>query len=111
MDAAAPGGPACEDPRRAISARDPHEERRLRLTAHRTTTFTGSPDFVLTGHQTTRIAFNVVGTAPWQYVLGEPGATVLAAEDGVNPEEFGYRRDRVLTTAHSRLPRPDHRRQ
>ncbi|GLX05747.1 replication-relaxation family protein [Microbispora sp. NBRC 16548] len=81
---------------------------------------------VLTGHQITRIAFNnpitarhrlvrlhrigvldrfrpkpPVGSAPWHYVLGEPGAAVLATEDGVDLSEFGYRRDRALTVAYS----------
>ncbi|MDF5759012.1 replication-relaxation family protein [Spongiactinospora sp. TRM90649] len=81
---------------------------------------------VLTGHQVTRIAFNdpstarhrlvklhrlgvldrfrpkpPVGSAPWHYVLGESGAAVLAAEEGVEPPEFGYRRDRALTIAFS----------
>ncbi|WP_158578973.1 replication-relaxation family protein [Spongiactinospora rosea] len=41
------------------------------------------------------------GSAPWHYVLGEPGAAVLAAEDGVELPDFGYRRDRVLSIAYS----------
>ncbi|MDF5758440.1 replication-relaxation family protein [Spongiactinospora sp. TRM90649] len=81
---------------------------------------------VLTGHQLTRIAFNdpttarhrllklhrlgvldrfrpkpPLGTAPWHYVLGEPGAAVLATEDGIGLREFGYRRDRTMAIAFS----------
>ncbi|WP_433347625.1 replication-relaxation family protein [Microtetraspora malaysiensis] len=81
---------------------------------------------VLTCHQITRIAFNdpttarhrliklhrlgvldrfrpkpPTGSAPWHYVLGEPGAAVLATEDGVDLPEFGYRRDRALSIAYS----------
>ncbi|MEO3806644.1 replication-relaxation family protein [Nonomuraea sp. B1E8] len=81
---------------------------------------------VLTSHQLARIVFNdpttarhrlvklhhigvldrfrpkpPTGSAPWHYVLGESGAVVLAAEDGTEPAEFGYRRDRVLSIAYS----------
>ncbi|RBQ12138.1 hypothetical protein DP939_44530 [Spongiactinospora rosea] len=81
---------------------------------------------VLTSHQIARIAFNdpttarhrlaklhkisvvdrfrpnpLTGSAPWHYVLGEPGAAVLAAEDGTTIAELGYRRDRALTPAYS----------
>ncbi|PZG45894.1 hypothetical protein C1I98_15055 [Spongiactinospora gelatinilytica] len=81
---------------------------------------------VLTSHQIAQIAFNDAGTArhrliklhkisvvdrfrpkpptgsaPWHYVLGEPGAAVLAAEDGITISELGYRRDRALTPAYS----------
>ncbi|NRQ38784.1 replication-relaxation family protein [Nonomuraea sp. NN258] len=41
------------------------------------------------------------GTAPFHYVLGPNGATVLAAEDGIEPGQLGYRRDRVLAIAYS----------
>lgn len=41
------------------------------------------------------------GTAPFHYVLGEAGAAVLAAEDGVEFAEFGYRRFHALAIAHS----------
>ncbi|MFF3667463.1 replication-relaxation family protein [Microtetraspora malaysiensis] len=81
---------------------------------------------VLTCHQITELAFNgpitarhrlvklnrigvldrfrpkpPVGSAPWHYVLGEPGAAVLATEDGIDLHEFGYRRDRALSIAYS----------
>lgn len=42
------------------------------------------------------------GSAPWHYVLDEPGAHVLAAEDGTTVAELGYRRDRALAIQHSR---------
>lgn len=41
------------------------------------------------------------GSAPWHYVLGEPGAAVLAQEDGIDLAAFGYRRDRALSIAYS----------
>ncbi|WP_433432001.1 replication-relaxation family protein [Nonomuraea sp. CA-141351] len=41
------------------------------------------------------------GSAPWHYVLGESGATVLAQEDGIDMAAFGYRRDRALSIAYS----------
>lgn len=41
------------------------------------------------------------GTAPYHYVIGEAGAAVLAAEDGIDFAAFGYRRDRVLAIAYS----------
>lgn len=41
------------------------------------------------------------GTAPFHYVLGPNGATVLATEDGVEPGKFGYRRDRAISIAYS----------
>ena len=39
------------------------------------------------------------GSAPWHFVLGEAGARVLAAEDGVTLTQLGYRRDRALDIA------------
>jgi len=39
------------------------------------------------------------GSAPWHFVLGEAGAWVLAAEDGVSLTQLGYRRDRTLDIA------------
>jgi len=46
------------------------------------------------------------GSAPYHYVLGEAGATVLAAELGVEVHQLGYRRDHALAIAHSpALPR------
>jgi len=39
------------------------------------------------------------GSAPWHFVLGEAGARVLAAEDGVSLTQLGYRRDRALDIA------------
>ncbi|MDH2426469.1 replication-relaxation family protein [Sphaerisporangium sp. TRM90804] len=41
------------------------------------------------------------GTAPFHYVLGAPGAAVLASEAGVDFADFGYRRDRTLSIAHN----------
>lgn len=41
------------------------------------------------------------GSAPYHYVLGEAGATVLAAELGVEVHQLGYRRDHALAVAHS----------
>jgi len=40
------------------------------------------------------------GSAPYHYVLGEAGASVLAAELGVEPHQLGYRRDQTLAIAH-----------
>jgi hypothetical protein len=45
--------------------------------------------------------FVTVGTAPMHYVLAPAGAAVLAAEDGVDVKEMGYRHDRVFGVAHS----------
>ncbi|MEV4105581.1 replication-relaxation family protein [Nonomuraea sp. NPDC049649] len=81
---------------------------------------------VLTCHQIAHIAFNnpitarhrlvklhrigvldrfrpkpPTGSAPWHYVLGEPGAAVLATEDGIDLSNLGYRRDRALSIAYS----------
>ncbi|WP_435107173.1 replication-relaxation family protein [Nocardiopsis synnemataformans] len=39
------------------------------------------------------------GGSPWHYVLDQPGAEILAAEDGRTLREFGYRRDRALANA------------
>ncbi|OHV40843.1 MULTISPECIES: replication-relaxation family protein [Pseudofrankia] len=36
-------------------------------------------------------------TGPHHYTLGPAGARILAAQRGVTPAEFGYRRDRLLT--------------
>ncbi|MFF4989699.1 replication-relaxation family protein [Streptosporangium saharense] len=41
------------------------------------------------------------GSSPYYYVLGQPGAAVLASEDGVDLSAFGYRRDRALAIAYS----------
>ena len=41
------------------------------------------------------------GGSPWHYVLDTPGAEILAAEEGMTLQEFGYRRDRVLAGATS----------
>lgn len=41
------------------------------------------------------------GTAPFHYVIGPNGAAVLASDEGVEPGNFGYRRERVLSIAHS----------
>lgn len=45
--------------------------------------------------------FVTVGTAPMHYVLAPAGAAVLAAEDGVDVKEMGYRHDRAFGIAHS----------
>ncbi|WP_433498811.1 replication-relaxation family protein [Sphaerimonospora sp. CA-214678] len=42
-----------------------------------------------------------MGTAPYHYVVGPAGAAVLASEDGVDLNAYGYRRDRVLSIAYS----------
>ncbi|GAA3744660.1 replication-relaxation family protein [Salinactinospora qingdaonensis] len=41
------------------------------------------------------------GGAPWHYVLDQPGAEILAAENGQSLREFGYRRDRALAAGYS----------
>ena len=41
------------------------------------------------------------GGSPWHYVLDTPGAEILAAEEGMTLQEFGYRRDRILAGATS----------
>jgi hypothetical protein len=45
--------------------------------------------------------FVSVGTAPMHYVLAPAGAAVLAAEDGLDVKELGYRHDRAFGVAHS----------
>ena len=45
--------------------------------------------------------FVTVGTAPMHYVLAPAGATVLAAEEGLDVKEMGYRHDRAFAVAHS----------
>jgi hypothetical protein len=45
--------------------------------------------------------FVSLGTAPMHYVLAPAGAAVLAAEDGLDVKELGYRHDRVFGVAHS----------
>jgi Replication-relaxation len=39
------------------------------------------------------------GSAPLHFILDEAGAMLLAAEDGITPEELGYRRDRSMAIA------------
>ncbi|RRO17068.1 hypothetical protein EIL87_12415 [Saccharopolyspora rhizosphaerae] len=41
------------------------------------------------------------GSAPQHYVLGPAGASVLAADAGIDPKTLGYRRDRATSIAHS----------
>ena len=41
------------------------------------------------------------GSAPYHYVLGQAGAAVVAAEQGLDPAAIGYRRDQALAVAHS----------
>jgi hypothetical protein len=82
---------------------------------------------VLTSHQLAELAFNHLdtaedrlrtlttlevldrfrprrdtGSAPYHYVLGPLGAAVLAAEQGVQVAELGYRRAATLAVAHHR---------
>jgi hypothetical protein len=45
--------------------------------------------------------FVTLGTAPMHYVLAPAGAAVLAAEDGLDIQQMGYRHDRVFGVAHS----------
>jgi hypothetical protein len=45
--------------------------------------------------------FISVGTTPMHYVLAPAGAAVLAAENGLNVKDLGYRHDRALGVAHS----------
>ncbi|GLY71675.1 replication-relaxation family protein [Amycolatopsis taiwanensis] len=45
--------------------------------------------------------FISVGTAPMHYVLAPAGAAVLAAEDGLDVKDLGYRHDRAFAIAHS----------
>jgi hypothetical protein len=45
--------------------------------------------------------FISVGTAPMHYVLAPAGAAVLAAEDGLDVKDLGYRHDRAFGVAHS----------
>jgi hypothetical protein len=45
--------------------------------------------------------FVSIGTAPMHYVLAPVGAAVLAAEDGVDVTDLGYRHDRAFGVAHS----------
>lgn len=42
-----------------------------------------------------------IGSAPMYYVLGPAGATVLAAEHGLDVKDLGYRQDRELGRAYS----------
>lgn len=41
------------------------------------------------------------GSAPMHYVLGPAGATVLAHQHGLSPQDLGYQRDRALGISHS----------
>lgn len=41
------------------------------------------------------------GGSPWHYVIDQPGAEILAAEEGRTLREFGYRRDRALANVTS----------
>lgn len=43
----------------------------------------------------------VIGSAPMYYVLGPAGASVLAAEHGLDVKDLGYRHDRELGRAYS----------
>jgi hypothetical protein len=45
--------------------------------------------------------FITAGTAPMHYVLAPAGAAVLAAEDGLDVKDLGYRHDRAFGIAHS----------
>lgn len=46
------------------------------------------------------------GSAPYHYVLGPMGAAVLAAQQGIDLADLGYRRDKALAIAHNQ--RVDH---
>lgn len=41
------------------------------------------------------------GSPPWHYVLDQPGAEILAAEDNRTLRDMGYRRDRALAMVNS----------
>ncbi|WP_284747713.1 replication-relaxation family protein [Amycolatopsis sp. RTGN1] len=45
--------------------------------------------------------FRQLGSAPMHYVLGPAGATVLAAEHGLEVKDLGYRHDRAMAVAHN----------
>jgi hypothetical protein len=45
--------------------------------------------------------FTASGSAPMHYVLGDAGASVLAARAGITPAQSGYRRDRALAVLSS----------
>lgn len=45
--------------------------------------------------------FITVGTTPMHYILAPAGAAVLAAEDGLDVKQLGYRHDRAFGIAHS----------
>ncbi|WP_086667534.1 replication-relaxation family protein [Lentzea kentuckyensis] len=45
--------------------------------------------------------FVTLGTAPMHYVLSPAGAAVLAAEDGLEVKDLGYRQHRAFGIAHS----------
>jgi len=45
--------------------------------------------------------FVSIGTAPMHYVLAPAGAAVLAAEDGLDVKDLGYRHERAFGIAHS----------
>ncbi|MFI7122684.1 replication-relaxation family protein [Amycolatopsis sp. NPDC049868] len=45
--------------------------------------------------------FRQLGSAPMHYVLGPAGATVLAAEHGLEVKDLGYRHDRAMSIAHN----------
>lgn len=45
--------------------------------------------------------FVTIGTAPMHYVLAPAGAAVLAAENGLDIKDLGYRHDRAFGIAHS----------
>ncbi|MGH4009914.1 MAG: replication-relaxation family protein [Pseudonocardiaceae bacterium] len=45
--------------------------------------------------------FITLGTTPMHYVLAPAGATVLAAEHGLDVKDLGYRHDRALAISHN----------
>ncbi|MGB6164853.1 MAG: replication-relaxation family protein [Pseudonocardiaceae bacterium] len=45
--------------------------------------------------------FITLGTAPMHYVLAPAGATVLAAEHGLDVTDLGYRHDRAVAISHN----------
>ncbi|GAA3040882.1 replication-relaxation family protein [Actinokineospora globicatena] len=86
------------------------------LWEHRVLTTHHLTDLAFTGPRKTRVRlrelfllgvvdrfqpFVTTGSSPMHYVLAPAGAAVLAAEDGLDIKELGYRHDRAFGVAHS----------